>query len=247
MTSARWRHACVGKGFATLGRGRPSPHAEADEFFEPVRIGGAIEPDRQQHGLWKKVPDGILVERGIAERFVNHSLKEKAVKVWPPCGFLAIMGTALLLTGCSSGQEMHTRGLTAPTAESEVRLAGADVKIGDISVKDTTISPGSGTSTLFTVTLADPADGSRLARMQMDYPVHSMMGMMGDVSSADCYDDGTHGDSIAGDGTYSYMDVGGHIGPHLEDCPTGEYLYTFHGTDLMGMPTNSVECLVTVQ
>ena len=161
---------------------------------------------------------------------------------------LAVTGGLALFVGCTRSQDMHSRGLFPPyVPDSDVRLASADVQIGGLSVKDATISPGSGSSTLFTATLADPADRSRVAWMRMDYPNHSPMGMMGTRSSVDCHDDGTHGDAVAGDGTYTYMDVDGHIGPHREDCVTGEYLYTFHGMDMTGNHTNSLDVGVAVR
>jgi hypothetical protein len=71
--------------------------------------------------------------------------------------------------------------------------------------------------------------------------------MMDERMSVDCYDDGTHGDAVAGDGTYSYMDADGHIGPHYETCTSGLYTYIFHGTDMTGQHTNSVDLRVTVE
>ena len=153
----------------------------------------------------------------------------------------------LALSGCSGDEHMSSLGLSPPSANSDVRIATADVSIDGRSVENATIAPGSGTSTLFTVSLADPADGTRIRRMQMDYPVHSSMGMMGSRSSVDCYDDGTHGDAVAGDGTYSYLDMDDHIGPHAEDCTQGEYVYSFHGTDMAGMHTNTVSCRISVR
>ncbi len=137
--------------------------------------------------------------------------------------------------------------LPSPLIESDVRLRSADVQIDGKSVKDATISPGSGSSTLFTVSLEDPADRSRVAGIQMTYPDHSPMEMMGTRSSVDCFDDGTHGDAVAGDGTYSYMDIDDHIGPHREDCVAGEYLYSFHGMDMTGNHMNALDIRVTVR
>jgi len=114
---------------------------------------------------------------------------------------------------------------------SAVRLAGADILIGGQSV----------------TTLVDPTDTSRVRTMYMDYPAHSSMGMMGYMDRVQLHDDGTHGDQIPGDGIYCYQDVDGHIGPHHDDCPSGEYHYTFHGTDIEGHDTNSIDCRVMVQ
>ncbi len=161
--------------------------------------------------------------------------------VWIP--ILVIVPLAGL-AGCS---DEGSTGLVPPGGGSNVRLASADVQIDGRSVNGETIERGSGASTLFTVALAHASDRSRIQRMQMDYPVHSGMGMMGERSSVECRDDGTNGDAVAGDGIYSYMDVDGHVGPHAEGCPAGEYVYTFHGTDLDGTHTNSLECRVTVR
>jgi hypothetical protein len=72
------------------------------------------------------------------------------------------------------------------------------------------------------------------------------MGMMGQQATVPCYDNGTHGGAVAGDGIYSYLDTDGHIGPNGSDCPQGTYMYGFHGEDLAGHETNTVQCHVTV-
>lgn len=157
------------------------------------------------------------------------------------------IAASLLLLGCSGGGSMVSDTEGSSGGRSPVRLAAADVQIDGRSVNNATISPGSGSSSLFMVSLADLSDHSNIRKMQMDYSEHSSMGMMDARMSVDCYDDGTHGDALAGDGTYSYMDVGGHIGPQYESCASGTYTYTFHGTDEMGQHTNSVDCRVTVR
>jgi len=158
---------------------------------------------------------------------------------------VSVTGTA----GCSGhGHEgMVSGSLSLEPATSDVRLADADVFIGGNTVDASTIPAGYGDSTLFTVGLADPEQGPRIARVQMEYRAHSGMGTMGSWSSVDCYDDGSHGDQVAGDGTYSYMDMDRHIGVHYQDCTSGEYRFVFHGTDLMENHTNSVVARVTVR
>ena len=162
--------------------------------------------------------------------------------------FLASLPVLVLLaSGCSDSGHMLSGPTGSPSGTSAVRLASPDVKINGQSVNGATIPPGSGASSLFTVSLANPQDRSSVARVQMDYTQHSPMGMMGETMTVGCYDDGTHGDVAAGDGTYSYMDVDGHIGPQYGDCVAGQYVYMFHGVDTMGEHTNSVECSVTVR
>lgn len=161
--------------------------------------------------------------------------------------FVLAAATLLALGGCSGSGDSNSGSLTAPPGGSAIRLAGGDVLIGGQSVSGATIAQGSGTSTLFTTTLVDPSDASRVRTMYMDYPAHSSMGMMGSMERLQLYDDGTHGDLAPGDGWYCYLDVDGHIGPHDDDCPKGEYLYTFHGTDIEGHDTNTIDCRVTVR
>lgn len=159
---------------------------------------------------------------------------------------LLLIAASILSLGCSGGGHMVSDPLGPSGGSSPVRLTAADVKIDGRSVNNTTIAPGSGSSSLFTVSLADPSDVAKVRGVQMDYSSHSSMEMMDAMMSVDCYDDGTHGDAVADDGTYSYMDTDGHIGPQYESCVSGSYTYTFHGTDEMGQHTNSVECRVTV-
>jgi hypothetical protein len=164
---------------------------------------------------------------------------------------LSVLGVlpvlVLLASGCSDSGHMLTGTSGSPPGTSVVKLVSPDIKIDGQSVNGATIPPGSGPSSLFTVSLANPQDQSSVARVQMDYTQHSPMGMMGETMTVDCYDDGTHGDMVPGDGTYSYMDVDGHVGPQYNDCVAGQYVYMFHGTDTMGQHTNAVECSVTVE
>jgi len=155
----------------------------------------------------------------------------------------AVFGISALLCGCSGDDSGGSSGPIQPS----VSLAGADVLVDGQSVANLTIAAGSGSSTLFTATLADPADRDRIHQMQMEYPDHSSGGMMDHRSTMLLHDDGTHGDPVAGDGTYCYLDTDGHIGPHGDGCPDGEYTYRFHGDDTSGHETNWVDCRVTVQ
>jgi len=157
--------------------------------------------------------------------------------------FATVVGISALLCGCSGGDGGGSSGLI----QSSVSLAGADVMVDGQSVVSLTIQSGSGSSTLFTTTLVDPADRDRIRQVQMEYPAHSSNGMMDHRSTVLMYDDGTHGDPIPGDGTYCYLDTDGHIGPHGDGCPDGEYTYRFHGDDRSGHETNWIECRVTVQ
>jgi len=59
-----------------------------------------------------------------------------------------------------------------------------------------------------------------------------------------CYDDGTHGDDIPGDGIYHYMDPDNQIGCHGTGAPTGEYRYTFWCEDIYGQRSNDLSITV---
>jgi hypothetical protein len=58
--------------------------------------------------------------------------------------------------------------------------------------------------------------------------------------TVECYDDGTHGDAVAGDGIYHYMDPNDRIGCHGLNAPAGEYHYTFWCEDVYGQRSNTV-------
>ena len=59
-----------------------------------------------------------------------------------------------------------------------------------------------------------------------------------------CYDDGTHGDDVPGDGIYHYMDPDNQIGCHGTGAPTGEYRYTFWCEDIHGQRSNDASIAV---
>ncbi len=153
--------------------------------------------------------------------------------------FLAV----LICFACNSSD---SRDLPASAASSQIRLAGADVLIDGHSVVGQSIDAGSGAATLFTASLVDPADADRIHLVTMGYPVHTTMGMTGGTATVSLHDDGMQCDPVAGDGHYCYLDENGHIGPHDADCPHGNYVYRFHGVDLLGDVTNSIECWVIV-
>ena len=165
---------------------------------------------------------------------------------WKRLGIGLGIGAFLISAGCNSSGHGASTTPDLRLAESPVRIAGADVLINGQSVDGQSIAPGSGTGALFTATLVDPADASRVRAMYMDYPMHSAMGMMDERGTVHMYDDGTHCDTVAGDGHYCYYDGDGHIGPESPDCPRGDYVYAFHGVDLNGAETNLVDCQVIV-
>jgi len=55
-----------------------------------------------------------------------------------------------------------------------------------------------------------------------------------------CYDDGTHGDDIAGDGIYHFVDPDNDIGCHGIGAPRGEYRYEFWCEDVFDQRSDTV-------
>jgi hypothetical protein len=71
-------------------------------------------------------------------------------------------------------------------------------------------------------------------------PNHHGGPMMGGYNGTTlCYDDGTHGDDMPGDGIYHYMDSDDQIGCHGVNAPHGEYHYTFWAESTSGQRSNT--------
>lgn len=68
--------------------------------------------------------------------------------------------------------------------------------------------------------------------------------MGGYSGSVLCYDDGTHGDDMPGDGVYHYMDPDDQIGCHGANAPMGDYHYTFWAEHMNGRRSNTVSVTV---
>ena len=74
---------------------------------------------------------------------------------------------------------------------------------------------------------------------------HSGPMMGGFRGTAFFYDDGTHGDDIAGDGVYHFMDADDDIGCHGSGAPRGEYHYEFWCEDVFGQQSNVASVTMT--
>jgi hypothetical protein len=61
-----------------------------------------------------------------------------------------------------------------------------------------------------------------------------------------CYDDGTHGDPVPGDGIYCFVDEMQQYGCHSADARPGEYRYEFCGFDQHGHESNRMEVRVNL-
>ena len=71
-----------------------------------------------------------------------------------------------------------------------------------------------------------------------------MGGFSGEVL---CYDEGTSGDDIAGDGIYHYMDPENQIGYACLNAPQGSYQYAFWSEDVYGQRSNTATLTVVRQ
>lgn len=146
-----------------------------------------------------------------------------------------------LLAACSDG------GPTAPAASMDMQLTGAAVMVGGQPVGGLTIPPGRGTSTRFEARFS--TDGAAIgpldARVRFTRPMG--MGMMGGAGGTfPLYDDGTHGDHVAGDHVHSYEDHDGEYGMHMSEAAMGAYHYDFYGRDDHGHESAHMTLVVTV-
>jgi len=162
---------------------------------------------------------------------------------------LTLMASALVLlslVACSSGSD---DGSPTDPANPDVVMTSADILVSGQSVAGGTFSQGhgEGSSTRFEAELmtnGQPAPG-QMVWLEFDRPMgHSMMRHTDRVQM---YDDGTHGDRVAGDGIYCLEDFAGDYGCHRADAEPGEYHYEFfgvHATD--GHETNHMNVTVTI-
>lgn len=82
--------------------------------------------------------------------------------------------------------------------------------------------------------------------MQVRYGRPQGMGMMSGPGMFQLYDDGTHGDRIAGDGIYCLKDPDGAYGFHHAEARHGQYRYEFYGFHHTGLESNHRVITVTV-
>lgn len=168
--------------------------------------------------------------------------------------FVLLFGIATLVVACSESSTMMTSPSPMPSSSSTV-MQGASmsvsepkVLVGGVPVQGT-LTRGSGEPALFEVRVNASQGLSTIGRVVMEYtqpgPNHHGGSMMGGYNGTVlCYDDGTHGDDIPGDGVFHYMDPDDQIGCHGLDAPHGEYHYSFWAEDMIGQRSNTVSVTI---
>lgn len=155
------------------------------------------------------------------------------------------LGAAVLLfvTSCSDSS-------TSPGAPSQQAPVVSDpqVIVGGVSVRGL-VAKGTDEPSLFGVRVHAPSGFPSIARVVLQYSQpgqnhHGGPMMGGFTGTVLCYDDGTHGDDIPGDGIYHFMDPDDNIGCHGLYAPSGEYHYSFWCEDAYGQRSNTASITI---
>ena len=158
---------------------------------------------------------------------------------------LTVLLLAVVTVGCSGGG-----GDTGPTApeSQEFVLSNAVVSVNGDAVNGQTLPQGHGDggSTRFEAEMM--SDGSREpdATVWMQYDRPMGMNMMRHTGRIEMYDDGTHGDRVAGDALYGFEDFAGEYGCHSASANMGEYRYEFYGFHDDGHESNHMTVTVNI-
>jgi hypothetical protein len=140
--------------------------------------------------------------------------------------------------------------MTAPDARpAPPTVSDAQVLVAGRAIQGVVVE-GTDDPALFRVRIHAPGGFSTVRRVVLEYaqpgPNHHGGPMMGGFrGTVLCYDDGTHGDDIAGDGIYHFMDPDDGIGCHGIGAPPGEYHYEFWCEDVFGQRSNVASVTVT--
>jgi len=161
---------------------------------------------------------------------------------------LLVLATTLAAWSCDSPTAPSTE-ITAET--SSLRLTGAQVLFNGEIVNGQTMHTGQMQpgSVLFRATLlgagGHPALGNTV-HVEYRFPGGGMGPMGGQHGLLGLFDDGTHGDPVAGDGIYCFEDVQHRYGFHMQGAPYGQYHYEFFGLDHLQHRSNHMSVFVTV-
>ena len=151
----------------------------------------------------------------------------------------------VLFAACSDDPSMMTASSSMPGTPT---VSNAAVMVGGVAVQGR-VAGVAGETALFRVRVHAPGGAPTVQRVVLQYtqpgPNHHGGQMMGGFQgTAFCYDDGTHGDDIPGDGLYHFMDPQNQIGCHGYDAPRGEYEYRFWCEDIYNQRSNAATVTV---
>lgn len=159
--------------------------------------------------------------------------------------FLYVLVSALAVSviACSGENASMTGPASRPAPPA---VSNAQVLVGGQPVRGVVIE-GTDMPALFRVRVHAPGGLPTIQRVSLRYSqpgpnyhggFHGGPMMGGFRGTVFCYDDGTHGDDIAGDGIYHFMDPQDNVGCHGIGAPPGEYRYEFWCEDAFGQQSN---------
>lgn len=160
---------------------------------------------------------------------------------------IAVAVLVLTAAGCSENDPTRP----ADSNAGDLTLSGAKVSVDGQSLDGQDIQQGSHAGSVrYEARLSDqhgnPVTGGQV---QVRYGMSGMMGHMDGymhLGEFYCYDDGTHGDPVPGDGIYCFVDGVQEYGCHRDDARTGEYHYEFCGFDQHDHESNRVDVRVNL-
>ena len=161
---------------------------------------------------------------------------------------LPILIAAYGLSGCSDRSSSPAGPSSLPASPV---VSGPQILVGGIPVQGT-VNRGTGEPSLFRIEVQAPGGMSTIRQVVLQYsqpgPNHHGGPMMGGFAgTVFCYDDGTHGDDVPGDGIFHFMDPDDRIGCHGTDAPPGMYEYSFWCEDIYGQRSNTATLTIVRQ
>lgn len=159
----------------------------------------------------------------------------------PGIAIVAAALAAVILAGCDGNG-----GPTSPGGSLLV-LTRATVSVNGQVLNGETLPLGHGEGVAERFEAVLEKDGARMTggtvRVQHDNPGGMMMGS----PVFHLYDDGTHGDSVPGDGLYCFEDFQGQYGCHTKQAARGSHHYDFMGLDSQGHKSSQMRVTVTIR
>lgn len=166
-----------------------------------------------------------------------------------PIPMIAVaLGVLLLVAGGCSDDDPT---LPAEPGTGDLELSAAKVSVDGRSLDGLDIEQGSQAGPVrYEARLVDRhGDPVAGGQVQVRYGLSGMMGHMDGymhLGEFPCYDDGTHGDPVPGDGIYCFVDEGQQYGCHRDGARPGEYRYEFCGFDQDGRESNRMDVRVNL-